>query len=260
LHLRMCTAEATPLEKIQGLLLKAEALLALGKDGVGQAIEEATKLAAHLQLPPDTIPDFDLVRARCLIAEGRHADAYRSLWRAETVARRLKSPFFETEVLALKSQLTKEEGDLQSAQALLTQALEVCRRHDYPLLEARLTKQVRALRDSLPAGFRFVVSRDQAEVQLLDDRVVRNSFKTYQLSGKLLQEFLRRPNVDIPVDELHERIWGTPIRNESHLTKIKTSVSRLRAQLKESEAPVDLVSQEYGSYRIVCRIPVQEEA
>ena len=83
--------------------------------------------------------------------------------------------------------------------------------------------------------------------------------KLYRLSGKLLTEFLKSPNRDLSCDHLHTQIWGGPIRNESHIQKLKTLASRLRAELREQKIPAEIESREYSTYRLVTDLRVQHQ-
>jgi tetratricopeptide (TPR) repeat protein len=80
--------------------------------------------------------------------------------------------------------------------------------------------------------------------------------RAHRMTGKLLQELMAAPNRDLGFDHLHQRLWGGPIRNESHLQKLKTLVSRVRSELHEQGVPAEIESREYATYRLVTALAV----
>jgi tetratricopeptide (TPR) repeat protein len=110
-----------------------------------------------------------------------------------------------------------------------------------------------------PGGARLL-ARDEPEGRGIYYRDAEGGerllYRAHRMTGKLLQELMAAPNRDLGFDHLHQRLWGGPIRNESHLQKLKTLVSRVRSELHEQRVPAELESREYATYRLVTALAV----
>lgn len=119
-----------------------------------------------------------------------------------------------------------------------------------PAAESASGARIESSSDEADDGIYLVQSGAKGESRVLIAR-------GHRMTGKLLLEFLKAPNRDLGIDPLHLSLWGGPVRNESHVQKLKTLVSRLRAELREKCVPLELESREYATYRAVTSLTIR---